>query len=171
MPRRGRRLLRWGSSSSRICFIVIDQRSREPRSRSSVQIGKTLCHNGPTGGHHGANLSHKKVLTPVSSGTTIDKVAHEFVKNCDSCNVKEKTSNVMGCLKTQSKFVKSLTLGIDFYGTFPSSRLGNKYILGAVLFGTKWVEAKALPPMTCARSLQIFEISFARFGAPVCNNK
>nr|GEV26809.1 reverse transcriptase domain-containing protein [Tanacetum cinerariifolium] len=39
------------------------------------------CHNGPTGGHHGANLTAKK----------------------------EKFHNVMRCLKTASKFEKSLT--------------------------------------------------------------
>ncbi|GKA77920.1 reverse transcriptase domain-containing protein [Tanacetum coccineum] len=50
------------------------------------------CHNGPTGGHHGANLTAKK--------------------------------------------------GIDFMGPFPSSR-GNKYILVAVDYLSKWVEAEA----------------------------
>ncbi|GJZ11758.1 putative reverse transcriptase domain-containing protein [Tanacetum coccineum] len=43
------------------------------------------------------------------------------------------------------KFVKSLDVwGIDFMGPFPSSR-GNKYILVAVDYLSKWVEAKALP--------------------------
>nr|GEY84971.1 hypothetical protein [Tanacetum cinerariifolium] len=52
------------------------------------------CHERPSGGHHGANLTAKK--------------------------------------------------GIDFMGPFPSSK-GNKYILVAVDYLSKWVEEKALP--------------------------
>nr|GEW80545.1 reverse transcriptase domain-containing protein [Tanacetum cinerariifolium] len=94
------------------------------------------CHNGPTGGHHGANLTAKKVFDTGFFWPTIYKDAHEFVKNC-----------------------------IDFMGPFPSSR-GNKYILVAVDYFSKWVEAKALPTND-ARVVCKFLISlFARFGSP-----
>nr|GFA38230.1 reverse transcriptase domain-containing protein [Tanacetum cinerariifolium] len=43
------------------------------------------CHNGPTGGHHGANLTAKKIFDAGFFWPTIYKDAHEFVKNCDSC--------------------------------------------------------------------------------------
>nr|GFC04653.1 reverse transcriptase domain-containing protein [Tanacetum cinerariifolium] len=69
------------------------------------------CHNGPTGGHHGANLTAKKVFDAGFFCPTIYKDAHEFVKNCDSCQRQGKFHNVMRCLKTPSKFVKSLTFG------------------------------------------------------------
>nr|GEW53578.1 reverse transcriptase domain-containing protein [Tanacetum cinerariifolium] len=39
------------------------------------------CHNGPTGGHHGANLTTKKVFDADFFWPTIYKDAHEFVKN------------------------------------------------------------------------------------------
>nr|GEW57083.1 reverse transcriptase domain-containing protein [Tanacetum cinerariifolium] len=39
------------------------------------------CHNGPTGGHHGANLTAKKVFDASFFWPTIYKDAHEFVKN------------------------------------------------------------------------------------------
>ncbi|GJW34969.1 reverse transcriptase domain-containing protein [Tanacetum coccineum] len=73
------------------------------------------CHNGPTGGHHGANLTAKK--------------------------------------------------GIDFMGPFPSSR-GNKYILVAVDYLSKWVEAKALPTNDARVVCKFLKSLFARFGAP-----
>nr|GEY69840.1 reverse transcriptase domain-containing protein [Tanacetum cinerariifolium] len=43
------------------------------------------CHNGPTRGHHGANLTAKKIFDASFFWPTIYKDAHEFVKNYDSC--------------------------------------------------------------------------------------
>ncbi|GKE87657.1 reverse transcriptase domain-containing protein, partial [Tanacetum coccineum] len=73
------------------------------------------CHNGPMGGHHGANLTAKK--------------------------------------------------GIDFMGPFPSSQR-NKYILVAVDYLSKWVEAKALPTNDTRVIVKILKSLFARFGTP-----
>nr|GEZ14040.1 reverse transcriptase domain-containing protein [Tanacetum cinerariifolium] len=42
------------------------------------------CLSGPTRGHHGANLTAKKVFDAGLFWPTIYKDAHEFVKNCDS---------------------------------------------------------------------------------------
>nr|GEW34295.1 reverse transcriptase domain-containing protein [Tanacetum cinerariifolium] len=50
------------------------------------------CHNGPTGGHHGANLTAKKVFDGGFFWPTIYKDAHEFVKNCDTCQRQGKIS-------------------------------------------------------------------------------
>nr|GEY61191.1 reverse transcriptase domain-containing protein [Tanacetum cinerariifolium] len=50
------------------------------------------CHNGPTGGHHGANLTAKKVFDAGFFWPTIYKDAHEFVKNDDSCQRQGKIS-------------------------------------------------------------------------------
>ncbi|GJX11985.1 reverse transcriptase domain-containing protein [Tanacetum coccineum] len=55
--------------------------------------------------------------------------------------------------------------GIDFIGPFPSSR-GNKYILVAVDYLSKWVEAKALPTNDAQVVCKFLKSLFARFGAP-----
>nr|GEX04905.1 DNA-directed DNA polymerase [Tanacetum cinerariifolium] len=55
--------------------------------------------------------------------------------------------------------------GIDFMGPFPSSR-GKKYILVAVDYLSKWVEAKALPTNDTRVVCKFIKNLFARFGAP-----
>ncbi|GKC88962.1 reverse transcriptase domain-containing protein [Tanacetum coccineum] len=45
----------------------------------------TACHNGPTGGHHGANYTAKKVFDSGFYWPTIYRDAHDMVKSCDSC--------------------------------------------------------------------------------------
>nr|GEU39646.1 reverse transcriptase domain-containing protein [Tanacetum cinerariifolium] len=65
--------------------------------------------NGPTGGHHGANLTAKKIFDSGFFWPTISKDAHEFVKNCDSCQRQGKISQRDEIPQTPSKFVKSLT--------------------------------------------------------------
>nr|GEW19946.1 reverse transcriptase domain-containing protein [Tanacetum cinerariifolium] len=55
--------------------------------------------------------------------------------------------------------------GIDFMGPFPSSR-GNKYILVAIDYLSKWVEAKALPTNDARVVVKFLKSLFARFGTP-----
>ncbi|GKA82059.1 reverse transcriptase domain-containing protein [Tanacetum coccineum] len=55
--------------------------------------------------------------------------------------------------------------GIDFMGPFPSSR-GNKYILVAVDYLSKWVEEKALPTNDARVVCKFLKTLFSRFGAP-----
>ncbi|GJV12113.1 reverse transcriptase domain-containing protein [Tanacetum coccineum] len=52
----------------------------------------TACHNGLTEGHHGANLTAKKVFDASFFWPTIYKDAYELVKNCDSCQHQGKIS-------------------------------------------------------------------------------
>nr|GEV17326.1 reverse transcriptase domain-containing protein [Tanacetum cinerariifolium] len=56
-------------------------------------------------------------------------------------------------------------IGIDFMGSFPSSQ-GNKYILVAIDYLSKWVKAKALPTNDAQVVCKILKSHFARFGTP-----
>ncbi|GJR72805.1 reverse transcriptase domain-containing protein, partial [Tanacetum coccineum] len=94
------------------------------------------CHEGPTGGHHSANITARKVFDAGFFWPTIYKDAYELIKSC-----------------------------IDFMGPFPSSR-GNKYILVAVDYLSKWVEAKALPTNDARVVVKFLKSLFSRFGAP-----
>ncbi|GJZ52469.1 reverse transcriptase domain-containing protein [Tanacetum coccineum] len=102
--------------------------------RRCVAGSKTLeilthCHSGPTGGHHSANVTTKKV--------------YEF--------------GFIGLV--------SLRMLMNFMGPFPQSR-GNKYILVAVDYVSKWVEAQALPMNDAYVVVKFLRQLFARFGVP-----
>ncbi|GJX37402.1 reverse transcriptase domain-containing protein [Tanacetum coccineum] len=94
------------------------------------------CHEGPTGGHHSANITARKVFDA-------DEMPQNAIQVCEIFDV----------------------WGIDFMGPFPSSR-GNKYILVAVDYLSKWVEAKALPTNDARVVVKILKSLFSRFGAP-----
>nr|GEW10795.1 reverse transcriptase domain-containing protein [Tanacetum cinerariifolium] len=77
------------------------------------------CHVGPTRGHHGANLTANKRQGKISQK---DEIPQNTIQVCKILDI----------------------WGIDFMGPFPSSK-GNRYILVAVDYLSKWVEVKALP--------------------------
>ncbi|GKC05036.1 reverse transcriptase domain-containing protein [Tanacetum coccineum] len=82
----------------------------------------TACHNGPTGGHHGANYTAKKVFDSGFYWPTIYRDAHDMVKSW------------------------------------------NKYILVAVDYLSKWVEAKPLPTNDARVVVKLLKSVFAQFG-------
>ncbi|GKA98992.1 reverse transcriptase domain-containing protein [Tanacetum coccineum] len=103
------------------------------------------CHEGPTGGHHGANLTAKKVFDAGFFWPTIYRDAHTMIKSCDTCQRQGKISQRDEMPQNAIQVCEIFDVwGIDFMGPFLSSR-GNKYILVAVDYLSKWVEAKALP--------------------------
>nr|GEV11975.1 reverse transcriptase domain-containing protein [Tanacetum cinerariifolium] len=72
----------------------------------------TACHNGPTGGHHGANLTAKKVFS-CFYWPTIYRDAHDLVTRCDASQHQGKISQQVKALLTNDarvvvKFLKSL---------------------------------------------------------------
>ncbi|GJT20478.1 reverse transcriptase domain-containing protein [Tanacetum coccineum] len=52
----------------------------------------TACHNGPTGGHHGANYTAKKVFDSGFYWPMIYRDAHDLVTRCDACQRQGKIS-------------------------------------------------------------------------------
>ncbi|GJS03220.1 reverse transcriptase domain-containing protein [Tanacetum coccineum] len=124
------------------------------------------CHSGPTGGHYGANFTAKKVFDAGFYWPTIYKDAYELIKSCDACQRQGKISQRDEMPQNAIQVCEIFDLwGIDFMGPFPSSR-GNKYILVAVDYLSKWVEAKALPTNDARVVVKFLKSLFSRFGAP-----
>ncbi|GKC47940.1 reverse transcriptase domain-containing protein [Tanacetum coccineum] len=96
------------------------------------------CHNGPTGGTSWCKSHRQK-----GKISQRDEMPQNSIQVCEIFDV----------------------WGIDFMGPFPSSG-GNKYILVAIDYLSKWVEAKALPTNDARVVCKFLKSLFARFGAP-----
>nr|GEU60483.1 reverse transcriptase domain-containing protein [Tanacetum cinerariifolium] len=114
------------------------------RGQEAIEILKA-CHYRPTWGHHGPNYTAKKVFDSGFYWPTIYRDAQDLVKNYDVCQCQGKISQRDEMPQNSIQMCEIFDVwGIDFIGPFPSSR-GNKYILVAVNYLSKWVEAKTLP--------------------------
>nr|GEU76098.1 DNA-directed DNA polymerase [Tanacetum cinerariifolium] len=96
------------------------------------------CQEGPSGGHHGANLTAKKRHGKISQR---DEMPQNSIQVCEIFDI----------------------WGIDFMGPFPSSKR-NKYILVPVDYLYKWVEAKALPTNDARVVVKFLKSLFSRFA-------
>ncbi|GJW72215.1 reverse transcriptase domain-containing protein [Tanacetum coccineum] len=124
------------------------------------------CHEGPTEGHHSANLTARKVFDAGFFWPTIYRDAHTMIKSYDTCQRQGKISQRDEMPQNAIQVCEIFDVwGIDFMGPFLSSR-GNKYILVAIDYLSKWVEAKALPTNDARVVVKFLKSLFARFGTP-----
>nr|GEW42398.1 reverse transcriptase domain-containing protein [Tanacetum cinerariifolium] len=142
------RLLCWVSLLQEFKFKVIDTKG-----------SKNLAAN------HLSRLEnpHQNVLDPkeINESFPLETLNMEAIDNLKACHYGP-TRGHHGPNYTAKK-------GIDFMGPFPSSR-GNKYILVAVDYFSKWVEAKALPTNDARVVCKFLKSPFARFGTPTASN-
>ncbi|XP_048228968.1 uncharacterized protein LOC125369801 [Ricinus communis] len=97
---------------------------------------------------------------------TVGADARTFVQVCDACqrsgNISARDEMPQNSMQTVEIFD---ILGIDFIGSFPSSN-GNKYILVAVEYFSKWPEAQVLPIDDARVICRFLKRLFTRFGTP-----
>ena len=125
------------------------------------------CHASPYGGHFSGERTAHKMLQSGFYWPTIFRDCAEWVKLCDRC---QKIGNISSINEMPLRGIMVMQLfdvwGIDFMGPFPPS-FGNLYILLAVDYVSKWVEA-----VSCPRNDANAVVSFlhknilSRFGTP-----
>src|SRR5438445_11074691 len=89
-----------------------------------------------------------------------------YVKSCDKCQRREKPNgkHELHPIEVKEPFYM---IGIDFVGPLPITEKGNKYIIVAIDYFTKWPEAKAVKEATAKEvSTFILEEIICRHGCP-----
>ena len=125
------------------------------------------CHASPYGGHFSGERTAHKILQSGFYWPTIFRDCTEWVKLCDICQKIGNISNgnempLQGILVVQIFDV----WGIDFMGPFPPS-FRNLYILLAVDYVSKWVEAIACPKNDANTVVSFLQKNIlSRFGTP-----
>ncbi|XP_071923302.1 uncharacterized protein [Coffea arabica] len=119
------------------------------------------------GGHFGPKRTARKVLESGFYWPTLFKDAYSFCKSCDKCQRVGNISRRDQMTQTPMIFVEIFDVwGIDFMGPFPSS-FGFLYILLAVDYVSKWVEAKATRTNDSKVVAEFVKSNiFVRFGMP-----
>ncbi|CAN6716301.1 unnamed protein product [Malus baccata var. baccata] len=127
----------------------------------------SFCHTYACGGPFGTQRTALKVLQCGFYWPSIFKDARTFCLTCDKC---QRMGNISA--KDQMPQVSILNVeifdvwGIDFMGPFPSS-FAFMYILLAVDYVSKWVEAKATRTNDSKVVADFIRTNiFARFGMP-----
>ncbi|XP_031394316.1 uncharacterized protein LOC116205794 [Punica granatum] len=125
------------------------------------------CHSKEAGGHFGVERTATKIL---SCGFYWPRVFHDCRNYIMSCAPCQRTGNISRRHEVPQNSILVIELfdvwGIDFMGPFPSS-FSNKYILVAVDYVSKWVEAVALQSNDARVVIRFLKKNiFSRVGVP-----
>ncbi|CAM8889514.1 unnamed protein product [Rhodiola kirilowii] len=125
------------------------------------------CHSSSYGGHGSASKTTSKILQSGFYWPSMFKDTYEFVKACNEC---QRMGNIARREEMPQKGILEVEIfdvwGVDFMGPLPSSQ-GNSFILVAVDYVSKWVDAIASPSCDAKVVIKMFKkIIFPRFGVP-----
>nr|GEV18966.1 hypothetical protein [Tanacetum cinerariifolium] len=140
------RLLHWILLLQEFDFKVVDTKGAENYAADHLS-----CLENPY-----ENIFDPKEINEFFPLETISKLAHHDQRKISQRD--EMPQNIQVCKIFD-------VWGIDFKGPFPNSK-GNKYILVAIDYLLKWVEAKALPTNDARVVVKFLKSLFSRFGTP-----
>jgi hypothetical protein len=124
-----------------------------------------MLHNHPLGGHLGVDIVFNKVREIYYWPQMYPNIK-EYIQACDSCQRRGKKRNrePLQPIPVGDPFHR---IGIDFVGPLPLTTKGNKYIIVAMDYFTKWPEARAVPGATAQHAADfIYEDIICRHGCP-----
>ncbi|GJS37797.1 reverse transcriptase domain-containing protein [Tanacetum coccineum] len=82
------------------------------------------CYSGPTGGHHSASVTAKKVYESGFYWPSVFKDANEYVRRCDACQISGNMSSRNEIPQNNIQICEVFDVwGLDFMRPFPESRV------------------------------------------------
>eukprot|EP00253_Pinus_taeda_P018977 PITA_18977 len=126
-------------------------------------------HDGPAGGHFGADTTAHKVIHAGYYWPTLFRDAHEYIRKCRNCRTssgrQRKSAFPLQPVNIEQPFEQ---WGFDIIGEItPHSSKQHKYNLTATDYFTKWVEAIPLKTTNSEAIIEfIDQFIITRFGVP-----
>ena len=124
-----------------------------------------MVHNDPTGGHLSTEAMFNKIRDRYYWPQLYEDIRN-YVKTCDSCQRRgrNKKYHPLHPIPVHSPFYQ---IGIDFVGPLPLTSNGNKYIIVAMDYLTKWPEAQAVTHANAEATANfLYETIICRHGCP-----
>ncbi|XP_073016849.1 uncharacterized protein [Primulina eburnea] len=125
-------------------------------------------HEGCCGNHLGGYALARKVLLTGYSWTSVLHDAQELVMSCDSCQLHARLNHrPAAMLKAATTACPFDQWGMDIVGPFPIAPAQKKFLLVAVDYFSKWVEAEPLAIITENDVLKfLWKSIVCRYGVP-----
>ncbi|XP_013589020.1 PREDICTED: uncharacterized protein LOC106297294 [Brassica oleracea var. oleracea] len=125
------------------------------------------CHGPSYAGYFATFKTVSKILQASFWWPTMFRDAHAYIARCDAC---QRHGNISKKNEMPQNYILEVEVfdcwGVDFMGPFPPS-FKNEYILIAVDYVSKWVEAVASSTNDAKVVTKMFSsIIFPRFGVP-----
>lgn len=126
------------------------------------------AHDDPVGSHMGFSKTFDKIRTRYY-WDNFKRDIYEYVKSCSDCQTRKiPRQGPAGMMQLvpipDTAFEK---VGIDIMGNFPQSDKGNKYIVTAICYNTRYLETRAIADQRAETIAKFFlEKIILRHGAP-----
>ena len=147
-----------------------DKRLRQVITDSQARMILQELHKGNAGGHFSQDITVRKVLDAGYWWPMLYKDTYQYCQICHEC---KKTGGLPKSVST--KLITKLPAepfmkwGLDFVGPVKKTlHIGKRYILVAIDYAIKWVEARALRTNSAQETAQfLYEAILTRFGCPL----
>ena len=124
-----------------------------------------MMHTHPIGGHLGIEKVYEKIKQRYYWKGMLGDIK-KYIQCCIQCQERGKKGGkgYLYPIKPMNAFDR---IGIDFVGPLPRTSRGNKYIVVAIDYLTKWTEARALREATAEKTVEfIYTEIICRHGCP-----